>query len=1061
MTVPMLHVHFGNRLETLADHAVHELVREVPGVFESQTVIVPSQAMGQWLTLGLARRQGIATLLDTPLPGSWLSALHQRLLPDHRLDAGYERGALTLRLFDRLMQGESGAEDALDRYLAATPAALARFHLAQGLAGCFDQALVFRPDRLLAWESGEENTWQADLWRLLTRTLGVHRAHGFALLQQAIATTPATALPRQLLAFGFHTLPPVWLSLLTALAERIPVHLFVPTPSREYWAGLDTPVALARRAARGESIAHRTVGHPLLATLGRQGAAFIDVLSELPGQVSDHFIDPCATGRSDLLAQLQSDLLALRDPAEAPSRPLEAADDSVQVHCCAGPLREVEVLHDRLRELLDRDDTLNPSDIVVMTPDIDRYAPYVEAVFGSRSGELAIPYRIADRALAQSEPVVAGFLAWLALPDRRYAVNAVLDVLECPPVARRLGMSVADRDMLRDWARRAGVHWGLDGSDKLRLELPPEPAHTWRHGLDRLLLGTVAPEDACTAYADLAPVEAMDDTMWGVLGRLADWIDALRAAQRQFAGVRPMSEWATILGDAIEELFSIAAEEEYGEQVLRDAIGQVARDALTGGCHRSVPLEMFRAALDEKLSMPHGRVSFMGGGVQFCAMVPLRSLPFAVVCLLGLDHDALPRRARPPEFDPFADERRPGDRNRREDDAYLFLEAILSARQTLYLSYNGREVRDFSDRPPSVLLEQLMETIGAGAHFERPGDWRERRLLIHPLHGFSARNFDPQGSFFSYRTDLGQNQPVTPTPAATESRRPAIAVSADAVIDLTDLLNFWRHPVRHLVRQHLGIDLDLAEDVLLDQEDFDPDALDTWQIRDWMLGRLREGQSPEAMLAHLRLQGRLPPGFWGLLLGREQLAQAAAIHARLAPYGPDAPRQTVAVDLHLHGWRVLGQIPGLTAGGWLNAQAGEWKEKHEVTAWLTHLILNAVGPAGVQPHTVGIGKKGGVDWAAVPDATELLLPWLTHYRAGLTTAPVPLLPEVLMAVRTGEGADDQLAAMRKAYAECLDPGRYTGGTPDAYLAWVYGEREPIAPHWRDVALSLVAGMPGR
>lgn len=1057
----MLHVHFGNRLETLLDRAVHELTGEAPGVFERQTIVVPSQAMGQWVTLGLARRQGVATLLDTPLLGGWLTTLHQRLLPDHRLDAGYERGALALRIFDHLMQrGAEAAGSALDDYLAATPGELARFRLAQGLAACFDQALVFRPDRLLAWEAGEERSWQADLWRLLAGELGMHRARGVELLHQAIVAAPTAALPRCLLAFGFHTLPPAWLNLMTTLAERVPVHLFVPTPSCEYWVGLDTPAGLARRAARGESTAHRAVGHPLLATLGRQGAAFIDALSELPGRVSDHFVDPCETGRTDLLALLQSDLLALRDPAEGPSRSLAASDDSIQVHCCAGPLREVEVLHDRLRDLLDRDTTLNPSDIVVMTPDINRYAPYIDAVFGSRSGELAIPYRIADRALAQSEPVVAGFLAWLALPDRRYAVNAVLDVLECPPVARRLGMSVADRDMLRDWARLTAIHWGLDGTDKLRLGLPPEPAHTWRRGIDRLLLGALVPEEACAAYADIAPVEAMDSTMWGVLGRLADWIDALRMRHQQWTDARPLADWARILGAAAEELFSVVAEEEYGWQVLREAIAQVARDALAGGCHRSVPLEVFKAALDDKLSLAAGRGGFMGGGVQFCAMVPLRSLPFAVVCLLGLDHDALPRHARPAEFDPFADERRPGDRNRREDDAYLFLEAILSARQTLYLSYNGRELRDFSDRPPSVLLAQLMETINASAHFDRPGDWQERRLLIHPLHGFSARNFDPQSPFFSYRTDLGLDRTVAPMTTMTEPLPPVIAAAgADEVIDLADLLSFWRHPVRHVVRRHLDIDLDLDEDLLLDQEDFEPDTLEVWKMRDWMLRRLREGMPPEAILLQLRLQGRLPPGSWGLLLGHEQLSEAEAIHARLARHGPDLPRRAVAVDLRLHGWRVLGQLPGVSAGGILTAQAGDWQAKHEVVAWLTHLILNAAAPAGVLPHTVGIGRKGGVDWAPLPDAADRLLPWLTHYRAGLTMAPVPLLPEVLMAARTAQDADRQLAAMRKAYAQYLDPGHHAGRAADIYLTWVFGEHEPIAPYWREVALSLVAGMP--
>jgi exodeoxyribonuclease V gamma subunit len=936
---------------------------------------------------------------------------------------------------------------------------LAHFHFARRLAACYDQALIYRPDQLLGWEAGEDMLWQAALWRELAGEGVPHRARTLMALDRVLATAPQEALPPHLVLFGLHTLPPPSLAVFARLAQRIPVQWFVPTPCREYWGDLDAPARLARRAARGESVAYRAVGHPLLASLGRQGAEFIDALSELPGQVSEHFVDPCETGRTDLLARLQSDLLNLRDTTTAPSQLLEPDDGSMQVHCCAGPLREVEVLHDHLRDLVDRNPDLNPSDVVVMTPDIDRYAPYIEAVFGSRSGELAIPYRIADRSALQSEPVVAGFFAWLALPERRFAVNAVLDLLECPPIAQRLGVGVADRDLLRAWAGEAAIHWGLDGTDKARFELPPLSTHTWRRGLDRLLLGTVLPEDSQALYGDMAPVEAVEGALLPLLGRLAAWVDDLQTDHARLAEPRTPTIWAEDLLAVLDGLFSAIPEEEGGLLRLRAAIQAVAADAAVAGCEAPIPQMVFLAALEERLATPGVVGGFLAGGVQFCAMVPLRSLPFAVVCLLGLDHDALPRNGQPEEFDPFAAPRRPGDRNLREDDAYLFLEAILSARRVLYLSYNGRDAHDYSERPPSVLLDQLLDTLAASNHVHEPGDWRRLRVWEHPLHAFSAKNFQPDGPFFSYRSDLAHALSAPVTQSVLPNAATPLPGESEMVIDLAELLRFWRHPVRHLLRHRLGIALDLAQAALADEEALAIDALASWQIRKQALDWMMRGMSREAMMAHLRAADRLLPGAWGELMGRDLVSEATALHNRFAPHLAGRHEQPLAIDLQVDDIRLVGQLNGIAAAGLLHIRVGDWKADHTVEAWLNHLILNAVAPMGITRRTVGIGRRGGVDWPPLSDAATHLIPWLRHYRQGLRQAPIPLLPEMLLALKPEQDAATQQAAMQKAYRDCLAPAPQSHRAADVYLAWLYGDTQPIDVYWREVAEDLVAPIP--
>lgn len=79
----------------------------------------------------------------------------------------------------------------------------------------------------------------------------------------------------------------------------------------------------------------------------------------------------------------------------------------------------------------------------------------------------------------------------------------------------------------------------------------------------------------------------------------------------------------------------------------------------------------------------------------------MRSLPFKVICLLGLNDGDFPRNTKAAVFDLVAKHPAKGDRARRDDDRYLFLEALISAREILYLSYIGRDIRKDEELAPS------------------------------------------------------------------------------------------------------------------------------------------------------------------------------------------------------------------------------------------------------------------------------------------------------------------------------------------------------------------------
>ncbi|MDE4963606.1 exodeoxyribonuclease V subunit gamma, partial [Francisella tularensis] len=79
--------------------------------------------------------------------------------------------------------------------------------------------------------------------------------------------------------------------------------------------------------------------------------------------------------------------------------------------------------------------------------------------------------------------------------------------------------------------------------------------------------------------------------------------------------------------------------------------------------------------------------------VTFCSMTPIRSVQFRVIAMIGLNNGKFPHQESAISFDLIARiGRKKGDRTKRDDDRYFFLESILSARDNLYISYICRSV---------------------------------------------------------------------------------------------------------------------------------------------------------------------------------------------------------------------------------------------------------------------------------------------------------------------------------------------------------------------------------
>ena len=1061
----MLIVHHSNRLESLAD-ALAEVLREpLASPFDQEVIAVQSTGMARWLSMELARRLGLSANIRFPFPARLVWDLFRALLPDVPERSPYAREVMTWRLMGLLPEvlGEPGFEP-LRAYLTEEDD-LRRYQLAGRVADLFDQYLVYRPDWIVRWERGEDDMWHARLWRRLVAANG--RDHRVRIQKDALAALgverAAAGLPRRISLFGISTLPPAELEVFARLADLLEVRLFLLNPCLHYWTEIRSEREIARQVKdQDPRRLYLETGNSLLASLGKQGKDFLRLLQECDPGEEEAFEEP---GEDSLLHSLQSDILNLRNLGEAPaSHRLVTPDDrSIQVHSCHSPMREIEVLYDQLLALFDADPALEPGDVAVMTPDIDAYAPVIEAVFGTAESGRSIPFSIADRRRRAENPVANALLMLLEVVEGRFEAVQVLGLLEAEVVRRRFGIAVGDLAQIRDWVREVGVRWGADAEGRGALGLPSTQEHTWRAGLDRLLLGYTLPGDGRRLYEGILPYDDVEGTASRVLGRLCSFAEALFTVRDQMGQPRPVDAWATTLA-AVLRRYLDEGEDEGGEfAAVRRAISALAEDAVRAGFTGPIPLAVVRAALQAGLESGQGGGRFLSGRVTFCAMVPMRSVPFKVVCLVGMNDGSYPRSRRAPGFDLMSQDARPGDRSRRDDDRYLFLEAILSARDVLYLSYVGQSVRDNSPLPPSVLVSDLLDYAERGfASGEDGGGLRDRIVARHPLHAFSPRYFGRDVTLFSFSEEFcAASQQPRRTSGTEASFVPAPLPEPPPewrTVDVAQFVRFFQHPTRYFVRERMRIHLEEQKEVVESREPFVLDGLAAYSLRQDLLDPALAGCPPAEALPIARAGGRLPEGRVGEVLFAEEAERVAAFTRELERRLPADRLEPIPVDLNLGPVRLAGRLFGVSAQGLLDYRLTTAKPKDWIAVWLRHLLLNALRPAGVARTSVWLGDGEAIQLAPIENAGVHLARLAAAYWEGLRQ-PLPLFPQTSFAFAERlHRSRDAAQALKRARSAWRGNDYQRGESEDAYHLLVFRGQEPLDADFERLARALFLPM---
>ncbi|RDZ26632.1 exodeoxyribonuclease V subunit gamma [Lysobacter silvisoli] len=1025
-------LYYSNALDVLAGLLADELRRPAPGqaALAPDTVLIPQVAMRRWLQAGLAQTYGIAANLEFLTPGEFVQRALDANVPGAEDDVGAD--ALRWRLYAELSQPAQLRDPALAPlrgYLAGDDP-LKSWSLAGELAAVFEKYQAWRRDWLIAWDRGQDRyDAQAALWRRVAggRRYRALRIEDYLARHGGDDTPPPQGLPPRLFAFATVNVSPDVLRVIATQARAGTLHFYLPTPTRKYWGDV---AAHARRWRPGEADPQAD-DNPLLRAWGAAGGDFIAVLGGYevvhPSGEIEAYADPEADpadepARDRLLRRLQRDLLHRRAAPAAPWRAqVERDDPSLQVHACHTRLREVQVLHDQLRGLLEDprfDPPLQPREIAVLAPDIDPYAPHIAAVFGGLAGRPGyIPYALADVSPLAAEPLADVFLRLLALPISRFGLSEVLDLLATPAIADGAGLDAPAIERLHAWLHEAGVRWGLDDRHRARHDAPADDAYTWRFALDRLLLGHAGGDDA-EPIAGVAPYSELEGSALDALDALLRLLRVLARYERALAEALTPAQWRERLSALLQALLPRRPRESADQRTLerlRIALDAFAREAEQAGFDAPVPAEVVRAHFRAVLTDADTRAPLLTGGVSFGRMVPMRLIPFRAICLLGMNDGDYPRRDPAGGLNRLAAElgtraRRAGDRSLREDDRFLFLQLFAAAGEVLYLSYLGADPRDGSERAPSPLVAELLD---AAARYHADADAARAALIVHePLQPFAPAAFgagDEPGDGDEPRRYSYREQWRPAAQAGAEPRR-EIGAWVDAPLPpapepqrlaLAELRAFLRDPPQAFLRQRLQLRLPEAEDGAGAQADVEPlllprAGLQRHQLQTAVFEALLAdaGAAPAQLQQRLRAQALLPSG----ALGRRQLD---ALLAQVRPYadafarwrGVEAP-QSRAFELNLGATVLHGRIEELYPAGLARLRFGTLHGPAQIAHGLDWLVLSALADARplVQFAQDGADVGPALRAPVAPAQAAAALRGLLRLRAHGLREPLPFLP---------------------------------------------------------------------
>lgn len=1035
-------IYKSNSLEKLADKYYETLSENMLPVMLPEPVIMQSIGMGRWLSLYMAEKSGIWANFNYLFPNAFVKELSEKFFQksdNFNVINSKQLCWLLMKIIPELSNKQEF--NLINNYIKDSQ--LRQYQLALQISDTFDQYTIYRPEMIRSWNAGEdvvyingkkekisdEYLWQPILWRFVKEEAANYDRSE---LQQKLLTTINSTDNleyKRISVFGVSTLPVYHVELLSALSNKIPVYMFLLSPTYHYWEDIvsNKYKAILDKKAFAKNIHpndyHHEQTNSLLASMGKLGQDFFSIMSGInvvePTESVENqmFVDQ---GTHTILSSIQSSILHLRNRStdknlfdSGEKFKINPNDKSVMIQNCHSPMREVEVLYDQLLNIFETQKDISPKDILVMVPDIDEYASYIEAVFGTPESEKsAIPFSIADRNLRKQSRIAEAMINILMLKDTNFSVVSVIDILTVPEVRQKFYLSDDDVEKISEWLMQSGIRWGLDKHDRKKNIGVEFEQNSWKYGLERILLGYAAYGNNNDLFDNILPFDNIEGNDAEKLGEFYEFITIIFDFFNDIEKKHTVNQWGEILLNLLDSVFQITIETKWEFDVIRKIIDEFVNTTSKVNYNKNLDFDVVSCHLQNSLDADPIAFGFLTGKVTFCAMLPMRSIPFKVVAMIGMNDGTYPRMSRKVGFDIIGKYSQLGDRSQRNDDRYLFLESVLSARKILYLSFIGKSIKDNSAYPPSVLVSEFIDYISQNYIFEN--DDEENIQLVkekiyshlvteHRLQAFNDIYFNESNKkYFSYSNEYCQAALAVNN--INNQKFFNNEVKSDVPVELLNItlehfISFFNNPSKYLLNNRFKIYLPTINNKVNDKEQFeDLDFIDKLQMEERMLREMLDSQSKLDQLEKIyTAAGLLPPQNIGNYVYKSYQQEIEKFSGIVKPY---LDKEIVAHDEFTLQFDIAENkkiflnvnFSNLRKSGILKYRNNMWS-KDKISLWINHLILNTIDISSIKKESIFISRKEKIIFKEIDNAGNILKQLVEIYYSGLKF-PIKFFPKI-------------------------------------------------------------------
>lgn len=967
----MLKVYTGNRLDNLLRQMDSNICESTASPLAKIPICIQTPGMQRWIGIKLAEYTGISANLDFIFPG----ALMKRLtgVKAGESSSWLEKQELVWNVFEKLLTlPEKPVYQQIRTYLEDDKTGTKALRLARRIADVFDQYQIYRPEMVMDWlkpnssnlPSDERDLWQVEMLGSIFTTSSKCKTNVF---HKFIKDCYKGKIDNEVLKspihiFGISVMPNFFIEMLRAASKYTDIYFYLLSPTRGYWGDSKT----VREKRRLEKIHQKSAEelyieekHELLDNLGVIGRDFFDHIFGSDDEFDDEqdFYD---IEKKSVLNTIQSEILDLEYGNETLKN-----DNSIIINNCHNPLREMETLYDHLLDAFNSDSDLKPSDILVMTTDIEKYSPYIKAVFDNPYSEKErIPYSIADISERSSSKPASLFLELLNTIRGDFSLADVIRLLSFEDISEKFSIAQSDLQALAEVLHKSGAFWGHNEEQLSDQGLNVNDSFTWQKAIRRIALG-LAEGNTGNTYFDTA-AKNVPFSLSEQLGGLMHFADLASQFAGKLKEKRSVPDWCALMAEISEAFISETKDNIDDILYLNKCIANINTESEKGNFTTNIYAEPFIERVTEVLSETKGAKGFISGKVTFCAMLPMRSIPFDVICVAGLDENTFPRQKSSLEFDLMAKRPKAGDRNNRDSDRYLFLETLISAKKKLILSYIGQSQKDNAELPPSTLITELTSHIKTRFGIDSI-------IKKHKLHSFSKDYFS-DGELFTYSAERYQTHlDFSGEKRMSEFAKDDIEAEIPESIDISELERFMISPPDYFVKTVLGLRPDTLEDSLPETEVMHVDSLMKYKLADDSLTETLSSDQSSDTLEYLYKTAQIPPEE----LGNYHIADTKKTSSNLADQVYEVLKskpESRNIEITVDDTKITGVINGVSGGQYVYAKPSSLKPKDLIRGWVKHLILNYSQPTS----TTLIGADSKFEFA--PADSSLLSELIRNFK---------------------------------------------------------------------------------